>query len=120
VLLVDDHATIRESLAAKLDVEADLEIVGEAGDGPEAVVLISRLRPDIVAMDVNLGEMNGIEAARRIKAADPGTRVRLSMHEDHSVAQDMREAGACACAYLTMGGQASDLSNAIRSHVAGR
>ena len=118
ILIVDDHAIMREGLVTMLDAEADLEIVGEAADGPTAIDLAAELHPDVVVMDVNLGVMNGVEATRRIRQAAPDIRVvGLSMHEDSDVARAMREAGACA--YLTKGGPTEDLLAAIRADAIG-
>lgn len=103
VLIVDDHQIMREGLARLFEFESDIEVVGEAPDGPEAIALADKLRPDVVLMDVNLGEMDGVEATRRILAADPEIKIiGLSMHVDRSVANAMRDAGAVA--YLTKRG----------------
>ena len=114
VLIVDDHAIMREGLAGLFQFEADIDIVGEASNGEEAIALAAELRPDAVVMDVNLGEgIDGIEATRRIVAADPSARViGLSMHVDEAVARAMREAGAAA--YLSKGGPWEQLLAAIR------
>jgi len=114
ILLVDDHRVLREGLAGLLRLEAGLEVVGEAADGPAAIEEAARLRPDVVVMDVNLGErMSGIEATRAIRAADPGVRViGLSMHVDPEIAGAMTAAGAAA--YVSKGGPAQDLIDAIR------
>lgn len=114
VLVVDDHQIMREGLVRLFEFETDIEVVGQAADGPEAVALAGRLEPDVVLMDVNLGEMDGVEATRRILAARPDTRVvGLSMHVDDGVANAMRDAGAVA--YLTKGGPSQDLIEAIRA-----
>jgi len=114
VLIVDDHKIMREGLSGLLAFEQGIEVVGEAGDGPAAVELAAKLAPDVVVMDVNLPDMGGVEATRRIVAARPKTKViGLSMHVDREVAMAMREAGAAA--YLTKGGPARDLIDAIRA-----
>ena len=118
VLIVDDHQMIREGLLRLFDFESDLEVVGQAGDGPEAIAAALALSPDVVLMDVNLGEMDGIEATRRILARQPGIKViGLSMHEDKAVIEAMRDAGAVA--YLTKGGCTDDLIDTIRACIAG-
>jgi len=66
ILLVDDHAVVRQGFKMILSAQADMEIVGEAGNGREAVELAEQLRPDIVVMDVAMPELNGIEATRRL------------------------------------------------------
>lgn len=114
VLIVDDHPIIREGLVHLLDFETDIEVVGQAGDGPEAIALAESLTPDVVLMDVNLGEMDGIEATRRILARQAEIKViGLSMHIDQSVADAMRDAGTVA--YLTKGGRPEELIAAIRA-----
>jgi signal transduction histidine kinase/ActR/RegA family two-component response regulator len=113
VLIVDDHKIMREGLKRLLRFEADLEVVGEAEDGFQAVAMTDELEPDVVIMDVNLGEMGGVEATRRILAKRPQVRViGLSMHADDDVARAMREAGAAA--YLTKSGPSRELIAAIR------
>ena len=114
VLIVDDHKIMREGLARLLAGEADIEVVGEAADGPSAIELAAKLHPDVVIMDVNLGAMSGVEATRRIRAANPCIQVvGLSMHTDDSIITAMREAGAAA--YLTKGGASEKLVAAIRT-----
>jgi PAS domain S-box-containing protein len=116
ILIVDDHKIMREGLAGLLQFESGLEIVGQAADGPQAIELARDLRPDVIIMDVNLGEMNGMEATRRILADHPNIKViGLSMHIDDNAAAAMREAGAVA--YLTKGGPSEDLIEAIRACV---
>ena len=95
VLLVDDHRIVREGLRALLGDKLDLDIVGEAVDGREAVALALELTPDVVLMDVAMRGMNGIEATRQIVSARPQTRVlALSMHNDGRFVGEMLRAGA--------------------------
>jgi DNA-binding NarL/FixJ family response regulator len=74
VLIVDDHAVVRYGLSAMLGAEADIEVVGEAGDGAEAIRLSAALRPDVVLMDLTMEGMDGAEATRRLAAAAPRPR----------------------------------------------
>jgi signal transduction histidine kinase/ActR/RegA family two-component response regulator len=114
VLIVDDHKIVREGLVRLLQLEGDIDIVGEASDGPEAIQKARSLEPDVVVMDVGLGSMSGIDATRAILAASPGIRViGLSMHIDREMVNAMTEAGAVA--YFTKGGPPEDLMNAIRA-----
>ncbi len=113
VLLVDDQKIVREGLAALLTAQADIDLVGQAINGIEAVELARRLTPDVVVMDVVMPVMAGDAATRQIKQALPNTRViALSMLQDPRITKQMREAGAEA--YLTKTASATELLAAIR------
>jgi CheY-like chemotaxis protein len=95
VLLADDHQVMREGLAALLSEQHDMEVVGQAGNGREAVDLAHELAPDVVIMDAAMPGMAGDEATRQIKRHLPKTRViALSMFEEPQMAKKMRDAGA--------------------------
>ena len=112
VLLVDDHALVRNGLSSVLRYHTELQIVGEAADGQEAVALAAALKPDVVVMDVNMPRMDGVEASKRIKRDLPGTVViGLSMHEGGHHENAMRESGAAA--YLTKDSAAERLIETI-------
>ena len=114
ILIVDDHKIVREGLARLLQIEPDMDVVGQAADGQEAIALAGKLMPDVIIMDINLGEMNGVEATRIIMRKIPDIKViGLSMHLDKDLATAMRKAGATA--YLTKGGPAEGLIQAIRA-----
>lgn len=114
LLIVDDHKILRDGLTGLFQFEPDIMVVGEAADGPSAIELVKDLQPDVVVMDVNLGDMDGVEATRRILAIDPDIKViGLSMHTDQNVASSMRDAGATA--YMNKGGPTEDLIAAIRA-----
>jgi two-component system response regulator NreC len=95
ILLADDHAMVRQGFRMILAAQPDMEIVGEAGNGREAVELASELKPDVVVMDVAMPELNGIEATRRIMDNVPRTRVlALSMYKDSVYVREILRAGA--------------------------
>ncbi len=118
ILLADDHAVVRQGFKMILGAQPDMEIVGEAGNGREAVELAEQLKPDIVVMDVAMPELNGIEATRRLVAANPHTRVlALSMHKDSVYVREILRAGARG--YLLKDSGADDLVAAIRAVAGG-
>jgi len=86
VLLVDDHTVVRQGLRRILEADADIQVVGEAGDGRTAAEMAERLRPHVVVMDVSLPELNGIEATRQIVKRSHRTKLLIpSMHLDEGV-----------------------------------
>ncbi|HZU00593.1 MAG TPA: response regulator transcription factor [Ktedonobacteraceae bacterium] len=95
ILLADDHTILRAGLKMMLNAQPDMEVVGEASDGRQAITETQRLQPDIILMDITMPEMNGIEATRQIKKLVPESRILiLTMHEhDEYVFQALR-AGA--------------------------
>jgi two-component system, NarL family, response regulator NreC len=118
VLLADDHAVVRQGFKMILSAQADMEIIGEAGNGREAVQLATELQPDVVVMDVAMPELNGIEATRRLATASPRTRVvALSMHKDSVYVREILRAGARG--YLLKDSPAPDLISAVRAVAAG-
>jgi CheY-like chemotaxis protein len=97
VLVADDHKLFREGLISLLNQERYLDIVGEAGDGEEAVELARRLRPDIMIMDVTMPKLNGIQATALLTKEMPNVKIiGLSMHARDDMATAMRDAGAVA------------------------
>lgn len=114
LLLVDDHAIVRAGLRMLFQAEADMQIVGEADSGAEAIAAARALRPDVVIMDVAMPGMNGIEATRQIREAHPDTAVlALTMHEDEQYFFEMINAGAAG--YIPKRAAPDDLVAAIRA-----
>jgi DNA-binding NarL/FixJ family response regulator len=113
VLLADDHTVVRKGFRMILDQQDDLEVVGEASNGKEAVELANTLQPEVVVMDVTMPELNGIEATRRIAEVAPRARVlALSMHKDSVYVREILRAGAKG--YLLKDSGETDLLHAVR------
>ncbi|HEY5931663.1 MAG TPA: response regulator, partial [Nitrospira sp.] len=118
VLLVDDHIMVRQGLRSVLDAYADIELVGEAGNGEEAVKMVEQLRPAVVVMDINMPKMDGIEATREIKTRYPDLIViGLSVNADRENQDRMQEAGAALL--LTKEAAVEELHEVIMRHVGG-
>ncbi len=119
ILLGDDHAMVRQGFRLILAAEPDMEIVGEASNGREAVEMAEKLQPDVVVIDVAMPELNGIEATRRIVRANPRIRVlALSMHKDAVYVREILRAGASG--YLLKESIDRDLIAAVRSLASGQ
>jgi two-component system, NarL family, response regulator LiaR len=118
VLLVDDHTVVRRGLRMVFELEDDLEVVGEAADGREALERVAELRPDVVVMDLLMPVMNGVEATRAIRSAYPDVEVvaLTSVLEDRMVV-DAVEAGAAG--YLLKETRPDDLFEAVRAAARG-
>ena len=118
VLLVDDHSLVRRGFRRMLEDEADIEVIGEAGDGEESVKLAKKLRPQVVVMDCALPGMNGLEATRQIIDQSPETSVlMLSMHSESTWVRQAIEAGAKG--YVLKNAMDLELGPAIRKIAAG-
>jgi len=118
VLLVDDHALIREGLQSLLEKQPDMQVVGEAEDGRRAKELVSELSPDIVIMDVTMPRLSGIEATRQITAEFPSVRIiALSIHSQRRFVADMLSAGAAG--YILKECLFDELVQAIQTVAAG-
>lgn len=119
VLICDDHMMVRQGVRMVLQSESDIELVGEAGRGEEAVQLAEQVRPDVVIMDLSLPDISGIEATQRIKAAVPAAHViALTMHEEEPYVLEVLKAGADG--YIVKRSAAADLVSAIRAVMQGQ
>src|SRR5208282_3416298 len=113
VLLAEDHTIVREGFRKMLEVEEDLQVVGEAQDGRQAVALAKKLRPAVVLMDIAMPLLNGLEAARQILKTVPTTKViMLSAHSDDAYVTNATESGAVG--FLLKQTSAHDVCHAIR------
>lgn len=118
VLLADDHAILREGLRALLSLADDIEIVGEACDGREAIELTGKLRPDIVVMDVAMPGLGGLEATLEIRKAQPDVRILvLTQYEDREYIQRFLKAGVAG--YLLKKSAGAELAASIRAAARG-
>ena len=114
VMVVDDQALVREGLMTLLDAVPDINPVAAAGDGQEAVALCARHRPDVVLMDLRMPKLDGVEATRRIRAAQPETEiVVLTTHADEESILDALRAGARG--YLTKDAGIAEISRAVHA-----
>lgn len=119
ILLADDHELIREGLKARIAPHSDLEIVGEASNGRDAVRMAQQLKPDLVIMDVSMPDMNGLKATKAIKKSDPGIKIlALTRHGDDGYLKQFLEAGASG--FVLKQSASDDLIRAIRAIGAGQ
>jgi NarL family two-component system response regulator LiaR len=118
VLLAEDHVIVREGTRELVQHEPDMEVVGEAGDGEEAIQLATKLRPDVVIIDIAMPKLNGIEATKQIKELYPATAVLvLTAYDDDQYIFALLEAGAAG--YLLKNVRGRELIDAIRAVYAG-
>lgn len=114
VVIADDHELFRQGTRNLIENEEDIEVVGEAVNGKEAIEMVEKLKPDIVLMDISMPEVNGIEATKRIKIIRPSTAVIiLTAYDNDKYISALLEAGAAG--YLLKNVRGTELINAIRS-----
>jgi DNA-binding NarL/FixJ family response regulator len=119
IVLADDHHVVRQGLRVLLEGQPDFQLVGEAGDGLEAIQLTERLKPDVLLIDLMMPSLNGLEATRQVSQRSPHTRVViLSMHASEAYVLEALRNGAAG--YVLKDSSAADLVHAVREVVAGR
>ncbi len=118
IVIADDHAVVRQGTRSLLEREEDLEVVGEAGDGEQAVKLIEQLKPDVAIIDISMPKLNGVEVTRQVKPLCPSTAVLiLTAYDDDEYVFALLEAGAAG--YLLKDVDARELVGAVRAVCAG-
>ena len=117
IMLADDHQIMRDGLRSLIEKLPGMEVVAEAENGRTAIKQTRRFRPDVIVMDINMPDLNGIDATRRIVAEFPGTKIiAFSMHTDHQFVAGALKAGVCG--YLQKDTAFEELDRAIRTVVA--
>ena len=119
VVLADDHAVVRKGVREFLEDEPDIEVVGEASDGQQAVELAVALRPDVVVMDVAMPELSGVEATKRIRSLAPTVRIlALTAYDDEPYIFGLLDAGVTG--YMLKTAESREIVRAVRATAAGR
>ena len=118
VLIADDHAMVRQGLCGLLSKTEDIEVVGEAADGIEAIAKVKQLKPDVVLMDIAMPNLNGLEAMRQLSKKEPTTKViALTIHDSEQLIRQIIWAGASG--YVLKQSTFNELATAIRTASAG-
>ena len=118
VVLADDHHIVRQALRALLETEPDFQLVGEAGDGLEALRIVEKLKPQVLVLDLMMPGLNGLEVARQVTQRCRTRIIVLSMHDNYAYVAEALKNGVSG--YVLKDSQASELVNAIREVAAGR
>jgi DNA-binding NarL/FixJ family response regulator len=118
IVLADDHATVRQGLKLLIDAQADMQVVGEAGDGRAAIDRVEQFKPDVIVMDISMPGMNGLNATRTLKDLHPESRVvALTRYSDDAYLQELLRAGVAG--YVLKQSASIELLQAIRAAAAG-
>ena len=118
ILIAEDHKTVREGLKLIIEAEADMKVVGEAGDGRETVRLASELEPNVIVMDISMPELNGLAASAKLKSIAPDIKIlTLTRHTDKAYLRELLQAGVSG--YVLKQSESSEMLRAIRSIAAG-
>lgn len=119
VVLADDHSVVRKGVREFLEEEPDIDVIGEASDGLQAVELATELQPDVIVMDIKMPQLSGVDATKRIRSAAPKVRVlALTAYDDDPYIFGLLEAGASG--YVLKTAESSELIRAIRAVAAGQ
>lgn len=118
ILIVDDHAMLREAVRLLLESRSEFQVCGEAEDGAQAVEKAAELKPDVVVLDIGMPKMNGFEAARKIKVVSPRSQiVILSSHQDQQFLEEARKVGAIC--YVPKADAERELIDAVKAAARG-
>lgn len=118
IILADDHDLVRTGLKRLLDDVQEIEVLGEASNGQEAIELVKQFNPDVAILDINMPELNGIETTEKLRRDYPGLKIIIvSMHSDEDILQRLLKAGASA--YLTKGSGINEVAHAINAVMKG-
>ena len=114
IFIAEDHQTVREGIKLLVNAQSDMEVIGEAGDGETAIQEVSKLKPDIVLMDISMPTMNGLKATKRLRSMSPDVKIlTLTRHTDDGYLQQLIGAGANG--YVLKQSAPNELINAIRT-----
>lgn len=118
IIIAEDHKTVREGLKLLVDAQDDMQVIGEAGDGREAIRLAQELLPDVLLMDISMPELNGLKAAAKLKRVAPEVKIlTLTRHTDEAYLHELLQAGVSG--YVLKQSESNELLRAIRTVAGG-